>query len=417
MPAKTRTQVSSLKAGSAKIKINPDIALPLVGFPGGRLSTGIGKDLYVRVIVFSETKKDIPATAIVVLDNLYVDKELTNSIRTEIIKQLPNLTSQSIMLVATHTHSAPSLRRYKYKGSDKGVMDPDLTYLTKVKKTCVKAAIKAWESREIVSFEVGLTEAFLGSNRRVVSRKGNAENVWRDPKGEQTGYFDPRVRFLKLAKTDNSIMTVLSGYGCHPVALGPLSRKISADYPGYFATKLEKILKAKTAIHVTKGGADVNPRNCLKPNPTAAKTTGEELARIVADAIDYTYPVNLDIIKTASVNLKLKVGKKVADFWDERVKETKKGGYITTEVQAIRIGDMVIVSAPGELFSDLASKIENLSKFRHTLVVGYANDCLGYLFSDEAWRQGGYEATNQVSAEIEKPLLGAVQKVLQKVAK
>jgi hypothetical protein len=52
---------------------------------------------------------------------------------------------------------------------------------------------------------------------------------------------------------------------------------------------------------------------------------------------------------------------------------------IEAEVQALAIGDTVIVGTPFELFSAPGRVIREQSPFRNTLVLGYCNDYLGYL--------------------------------------
>ena len=64
---------------------------------------------------------------------------------------------------------------------------------------------------------------------------------------------------------------------------------------------------------------------------------------------------------------------------------------IAAEIQVIRIGDLALVALPGELFVELGLAIRQQSPARHTFVIGYANEFIGYLPTSEAWEQGGYE--------------------------
>ena len=52
---------------------------------------------------------------------------------------------------------------------------------------------------------------------------------------------------------------------------------------------------------------------------------------------------------------------------------------VQAELQALAIGDTVIVGTPFELFSGPGRVIRERSPFRNTLVLGYCNDYLGYL--------------------------------------
>jgi len=61
------------------------------------------------------------------------------------------------------------------------------------------------------------------------------------------------------------------------------------------------------------------------------------------------------------------------------------------EIQVLRIGDVAIVAIPGEPFAEMALEIRARSKFKHTVVAGYSNGCIGYMPTPESYAQGGYE--------------------------
>jgi hypothetical protein len=63
------------------------------------------------------------------------------------------------------------------------------------------------------------------------------------------------------------------------------------------------------------------------------------------------------------------------------------------EVNALRIGDLGIVTLPGEIFCEFGLQIKKQSPAKHTLVVELTNDAIGYLPTREAFEQGGYEPT------------------------
>jgi len=67
----------------------------------------------------------------------------------------------------------------------------------------------------------------------------------------------------------------------------------------------------------------------------------------------------------------------------------------TTEVQALAIGDdLAIVGLPGEIFADLGLDLRARSPFPYTLVLGLANEAIGYVPSRHAYAEGGYEPTS-----------------------
>ena len=52
---------------------------------------------------------------------------------------------------------------------------------------------------------------------------------------------------------------------------------------------------------------------------------------------------------------------------------------VQAEVQALAVGDIVIVGTGFELFSGPGRAVHERSPFKTTLVLGYSNDYLGYL--------------------------------------
>jgi hypothetical protein len=66
-------------------------------------------------------------------------------------------------------------------------------------------------------------------------------------------------------------------------------------------------------------------------------------------------------------------------------------GIADVEIQGFRIGGFVAVLLPGEIFVDLGLMIKSYSKADLTMVIGCANEVLGYVPTDEAFDEGGYE--------------------------
>jgi neutral ceramidase len=69
---------------------------------------------------------------------------------------------------------------------------------------------------------------------------------------------------------------------------------------------------------------------------------------------------------------------------------------------ALRLGDSIgMITAPGEIFTEIGQSIVARSPFRHTLFAGYANGTIGYVPTRAAYAEGGYEVTHacQVAPE------------------
>ena len=64
---------------------------------------------------------------------------------------------------------------------------------------------------------------------------------------------------------------------------------------------------------------------------------------------------------------------------------------LPVEITAVRIGDVGMVSIPGEAFHDVGAEIRAQSPFPLTLFLGLANDYIGYIPTDNANASLGYE--------------------------
>jgi hypothetical protein len=70
-----------------------------------------------------------------------------------------------------------------------------------------------------------------------------------------------------------------------------------------------------------------------------------------------------------------------------------RGGVadIAAEIQGIRIGEFVLVTFPGELFTEVALRIKRQSPCEHTFVAAYSNGHLGYAPTADAYDSHAYE--------------------------
>ena len=80
--------------------------------------------------------------------------------------------------------------------------------------------------------------------------------------------------------------------------------------------------------------------------------------------------------------------------------ERAKTPVIPCEVQAIRIGDLGIVTNGAEFFCQLGLDIKAASPFARTWVVSLANDWIGYVATPSAYYAGGYEPRTARSAKM-----------------
>ena len=93
---------------------------------------------------------------------------------------------------------------------------------------------------------------------------------------------------------------------------------------------------------------------------------------------------------------------------------------ISCEVQAIRIGPLVVVANGAELFCEYGLRIKKASSQQPTWVVTLANEYIGYVCTAQAFVAGGYEprtgTSSKMSIETGQLLVETSLQALTKVA-
>lgn len=170
---------------------------------------------------------------------------------------------------------------------------------------------------------------------------------------------------------------------------------------------------------------NINHWDVTKPGPQRGFDTAENirvvLGRAVLEACEHLKPVPPAPIKALSAIIDLPLRKvtpseiaaarkilEVApppniDFTLDRVHAKKvlaiaqrSGENLHVEVQVISVGSVAFVGIPGEPFVELGLRIINESPFPDTYVLELANGNIGYITTEKAFNEGGYEPTSSI---------------------
>lgn len=421
---------TSLLAGSAKVEITPPLTIPYLGYePRHALFTGVRDPLYARAVAL-----DDGATAVIIIaadaigfNNAILGpgRNFTAEVRQRICRQT-GVPSGHIMLACTHAHSTPettNLRRLL----DTPAVRPWLEVLL---DQLASAASMAWGARRPSQIKAGTgTVEGLARNRRVIGADGR---VIGGPEqtpataGAISQPLDTQVGVLLIESLDGSTCTVLSNFACHPVTV-QVQPRVSADFPGSAMALVERTLPGCTHSLFLQGACgDINPiRNTtdfadvdryglmlggeilkvaallsapnaptLSPKLAVATALSTLAVRDLPDpvAVRQALAETTAALATASSADEQAHWRRQQRLAEEALVLFERGNQpIEAEVQVIRIGEAALVALPGEPFAELGLTIKARSPALPTLVVGYANDWIGYLTPPAAWAQGGYE--------------------------
>lgn len=391
------TDESKMNVGISQTDITPKPGVELSGFAARtQPSTGVLDPLFAKALYLADAGEQV---LWIHCDLVGFDREIVLAFR-DWARERFGLDAGQVMLSATHTHSGPCTIHLHECGS----YDPAYVVLLQGRlREAAEAALGQTEECEVVATEGHLD---LAVDRRQQASK----------------HTDPRVAALGFRRNDGTFKAVLVNYPIHAVALGSSNRQISADMPGQAALRLSRLLWGNPVVLVTNGA-------CGNLNPPAENVPfaqieawGGQIADAVAVRIAQTpptpgplfrvatriFPLPLDVLDVAGIEAfarKALLDKKSLADWGDKYRRTVEQWRSTlvaaaqagrvidhreAELFAVRLGDVILLGANAEVFSEFTDWLR-VDTARKVYVVGYANGDMGYLPTQAAYGEGGYE--------------------------
>ncbi len=440
-----------VRAGAAAADITPPVGTDLSGF-GGRPSgnEGIHDNLMAKALVVDDGEQ---MAALVTCDLIGVTDEMVQFVRSGVERET-SIPGNRVMLSASHTHSGPSTGVLRAMGR------PHEPYLGHVRDAMVSIVRSAFDSREPAVIRHGRGPARVGRNRRERQPDGGMR-LGHNP----TGPIAPYVDVIRADGTDGSPIAIWSSHAAHPVTLGGKNLLVSADYPGYaqrFVSRAYTEDGAEPVAMFAQGCCgDIN---CERDEGTfaEARRLGERLGASIVKTAESAEPIPELRIASAihTVELPLQDPPPIEEAearveeqrkalasaresgdppgrtrlhaglltWAEEVHELARRGATgltqAFDMQAIRLGPIMVVGLPGEVFIEYAQAMEEASPAVQTVVLGYTNGCIGYVPTEQAFSEGGYEVDNAIryygrtmlAPECEGLILARATELLQEVS-
>ena len=379
---------SNLRAGVAKVDITPPADTPVVGHV--RPTNGVRDPIRAGVLLLANEQT---RAAIVTLDLINSPTVMVESLR-DAIAEATETPRENIMVATSHNHSGPGWSREAAWSKET------------VAKIGAASRAAAKEMRP-VTIGYGEDRIDFNINRRKII---NGRAVVRlDPDGP----CDHRVKVLRFDDGRSlEPMSVLMHAVCHPCVFTwgdkltpPFPNgfpKISADFPGEAQTFVETVYGPKTKTMFLQGCAgDIRPNLPGVPyrcgDEADIKWTGRSLGCAVVRAADRSI-VREELAKRKTI-YPLKCATSVIQLPGKKEK-------LDCEMQALRVGEFLFLTIPGEPMVEYGFQIEKAIADRAIpIVVGYANGSLGYICTAESYKSGGYEPNSSPLLPEAEPLI------------
>jgi neutral ceramidase len=405
------THSARLLAGWAKSDITPPLTIPYLGFAPKRHSffEGVHDRLHARAVALRQEGRLVillSADAIG-FDNhiLGPGRSFTGEVRRR-VRELCRDDTAEIMLTATHAHSTPETLNFRPltdQSDGAAWLDGLVEQLAETAREAA-ASLRPVE----VTYASSHLDGLAVQRRAALFAEGEKLPI-------------DRELIVITLRDEAGRRCLLTNFACHAVTV-QVQPLISGDFPGVAMQALESTLAGcECAVFLQGADGDINP-----PQVRANFDDVAEFARILTEGVvrlaEGTTEAQPVALATRSTVLDLPSRPLPAgdDFSEEQQVRIGWGtGPLAGEVQVLRLGNLAVVGLPGEPFVELGLAIKARSTAAHTLVVGYANDYLGYLTTPRAWEQGGYEIAlgpwSRVSAEASGMLVEAALRLIKEL--
>ncbi len=440
----------TLSAGIVRRFITPPKGIFLIGY-GDRSkgNLGVHDDLTATALVLDDGTTRL---AIVALDILTLNEFIVDRVRAR-------LTPTEALLCCSHTHSGPIAY------ADERSPRRNREYIDSLVDNIVNAVQEAQANLKPARLEYSHSEANVGINRREKMPDGHMQ-IGRNPEGAR----DKSVQVVSVFALTPTPLPILGegqgvrvativNYACHGTVLGPDNLLVSADWIGVMRKKVEEELGGLT-LFLQGAAANINPDMYWEDarafemmaeqglgvaevvlaatNSKSEKTRG---APIQIERAEAWLPTEARVVTSRPPKnygrqlLSLaKMPGFMAVFADlllnqrypwKSVIEARDGFWsVPMRVNAVRIGDLALVTYAAETFTEIGMKVKCASPAAHTLFASVSDGCISYLHTEESHPEGGYEVDvaplayrypGRLQAGCEQIALGTTKDMLKKL--
>lgn len=382
-----------LTASVASVELSPpkEIKYALGGY-GARMSKpaeGIHDPIFAKALVLNDGHKKF---ALVTLDVL----ALPPNVKLAVVKRIDELgwTFDNIMFLPSHSHTSLDMTalndRNKLNIPQIGIFQPQL--LEFVVQKLVEVILSADHNLQPVKIGTGSMElAGLNRNRR----------------GDEA--VDRMLTVLRIDRLDGSPLATLVNWTAHPTIMDETDMLLSAGWPGFMQREVEQQFDGKLICMYANGAqGDQSVVATGKGNHyERAAQYGRSIAEKVVALYQTISPVeNPEFDYNNTITwlpereahpLFKQTGGSEYGITDEAMQV-----ILTmlcpekTAMQALKIGNAMIVGAPGELTAELGLQLKAFLKqngIHYPIIGGLANEWISYILSAGQYNEGGYEAS------------------------
>ena len=398
-----------LEAGEGVVDITPPLGIELAGFhraPGNeRLITGIRQPTSTRALVL---RCNAVETAIVSIEVPGVSRDFVKRVQARVAEQV-QIPAEHVRICVTHTHSMPALCYYRQWGAI-----PPQAYVEHVEQSVVQAVELAKSDLTPAELYVGKAQV-VGGNFNRTSETWKTDELFTTESSDEERWLDTMLHALHFQRGADKQGLLWYHFSAHPVCY--TDGNAGPDWVGIVAEQTRSADGLAPAFLQGHCG-DVNPGDGTPSWLGVAEEVAEPIYNALHHALNTAERVDVSELKIS--NAEIEVPLNIELFKAQLAQYTEDPGQCTggewvdagfaqdwfegaqnwdlqqtsriTPISAIQLGEVGLLFHPAELYSYYGLEIRHNAPFQHTLVVGYADDFIGYLTDPAAHATAEYAA-------------------------
>lgn len=407
-------------AGFAEVDFTPAPGLAVIGQHHKRIAERTRDPLMSNAVAMRSGDLTV---VIVSNDICLLLPDFVNSAQ-QCFAERTGLSAGRLLIHATHTHVAPATISGFW-----GDMDP--SFMETLRESIVGAAQTALARLEPVTVFSGSAKLDnLNWNRMSMYDDGTSVmHGSADKPGfiGTEGTRDPNLGVIFCRNAEGRITGVIANFGTHPNCVEN-ECYYSADIPGEVRRLVKVMLGSDTGVVYLTGAAGNVAPIIREPGRTVRPWMGEEglhrsglylageISKIIAQAVE---PIESRAFSVGRTDLHIPIrpypapgdkcypnswGGESETFyreceadWPRKMREESP---VEIRVNVVRIGDTVICTNPGEIYSDFALQIREISPARVTLISQLTDGFCGYIPTPAAFTRGGYTTWPCITSKL-----------------
>jgi neutral ceramidase len=381
----------NVKIGVSQVNITPETPTLMSGYSARTTPfTRVHDELFASALLFSNDKNKI---LIITADLIGFSSSFIDEVK-KMISAKTEIPVENIMITAVHNHGGPVTKVYE-KDMPKSVED----YVNVLREKLTNLAVDA--SKNLIPCKMGIGKGTcnMNINRRAEFADGSI-GLGRNPDGP----CDHELVVVKFEDMNNKTLAVLLNWPCHGTTSGQDNTEITGDWPGGAARYIKNQSGKDVIVAVTAGAsADINPiygpGKSFKEIEAVGYHVGVEACKTIAQIT--TFPIKTIQSINSTVTFP---GKKSGNGYLPAT-SYESAPDVEIRLTTLKIGDLVLSGISGELMNEIGVNVKKQSPYSGTLIVTHCNGSSGYICTDKAFPEGGYEvSTTRLMPGSEKQL-------------